>query len=197
MSLDIKLIKTQPLWKPLRRHAGPSTDQEYFQVMTQITKRFEQEGLQHLVKPEKVLLSGKADDVVDQYPELLFQSWKVHLAMFNASYTNETCSEVSEIMRNMVPEVRSLFNQSSWGTCAFVPALSAEAERGFSALRCLVSLFNVTNPTQLHGCLSCSQRERKTWTRRNCIKNLLKLLTGTCTFLGHCRIIRLVGILFF
>ncbi len=86
-SLDIEPIKMPHLRKPQRRHAGPaepyvpSTDQEYYRVQffqvldivtTQLTKRFEQEGLQHLVKLEKVLLSGQVDDVVDLYPELQF-----------------------------------------------------------------------------------------------------------------------------
>ncbi len=111
------------LRKPQRRHADPaepyvpSTDHEYYRVQffqvldivtTQLTKRFEQEGLQHLVKLEKVLLSGQVNDVVDLYPELQFQSLKVQLAMFTANYTYKTCSEVTEIMRNMVPEVRGL-----------------------------------------------------------------------------------------
>ncbi len=125
-SLDIEPIKMPHLRKPQRRHAGPaepyvpSTDQEYYRVQffqvldivtTQLTKRFEQEGLQHLVKLEKVLLSGQVDDVVDLYPELQFQSLKVQLAMFTANYTYKTCSEVTEIMRNMVPEVRGLLSQ--------------------------------------------------------------------------------------
>ncbi len=152
-SLDIEPIKMPHLRKPQRRHAGtaepyvPSTDQEYYRVQffqvldivtTQLTKRFEQEGLQHLVKLEKVLLSGQVNDVVDLYPELQFQSLKVQLAMFTANYTYKTCSEVTEIMRNMVPEVRGLFSQVEALLCLLlvVPASSAEAERSFSALRC-------------------------------------------------------------
>ncbi len=171
-SLEIEPIKMPHLRKPQRRHAGPaepyvpSTDQEYYRVQffqvldivtTQLTKRFEQEGLQHLVKLEKVLLSGQVNDVVDLYPELQFQSLKVQLAMFTANYTYKTCSEVTEIMRNMVPEVRGLFCVC----CSlFLPHLLKQRE-----LQCLetpedlAALFNVTNPTQQCGCLSCSQRE--------------------------------------
>jgi len=111
----------------------PSTEQEPCTVLPSpcnntADNRFEQEGLQHLVKLEKVLLSGQVDDVVDLYPELQFQSLMVQLAMFTANYTYETCSEVTQIMRNMVPEVRGLFSQVEALLCLLfvVPALSAE-----------------------------------------------------------------------
>ncbi len=119
----------------------PSTDQEYYRVQffqvldivtTQLTKRFEQEGLQHLVKLEKVLLSGQVNDVVDLYPELQFQSLKVQLAMFTANYTYKTCSEVTEIMRNMVPEVRGLSSVKLRHFCVccslFLPHLLKQRE---------------------------------------------------------------------
>ncbi len=178
-SLDIEPIKMPHLRKPQRRHAGPaepyvpSTDQEYYRVQffkvldivtTQLTKRFEQEGLQHLVKLEKVLLSGQDDDVVDLYPELQFQSLKVQLAMFTANYTYKTCSEVTEIMRNMVPEVHGLFSQveALLRLLLVVPASSAEAERSFSALRCLKTwLRSSMSQTRLNSVAVCHvHRER-------------------------------------
>ncbi len=178
-SLDIEPIKMPHLRKPQRRHAGPaepyvpSTDQEYYRVQffqvldivtTQLTKRFEQEGLQHLVKLEKVLLSGQVDDVVDLYPELQFQSLKVQLAMFTANYTYKTCSEVTEIMRNMVPEVRGLFSQVEALLCLLliVSASSAEAERSFSALRRLKTwLRSSMSQTRLNSVAVCHvHRER-------------------------------------
>ncbi len=178
-SLDIEPIKMPHLRKPQRRHAGPaepyvpSTDQEYYRVQffqvldivtTQLTKRFEQEGLQHLAKLEKVLLSGQVDDVVDLYPELQFQSLKVQLAMFTANYTYKTCSEVTEIMRNMVPEVRGLFSQveALLRLLLVVPASSAEAERSFSALRRLKTwLRSSMSQTRLNSVAVCHvHRER-------------------------------------
>ncbi len=106
---------------------------QFFQVLdivtTQLTKRFEQEGLQHLVKLEKVLLSGQVDDVVDLYPELQFQSLKVQLAMFTANYTYKTCSEVTEITRNMVPEVSSVKLRHFCVCCSlFLPHLLKQRE---------------------------------------------------------------------
>ncbi len=167
------------LRKPQRRHAGPaepyvpSTDHEYYRVQffqvldivtTQLTKRFEQEGL----------LSGQVNDVVDLYPELQFQSLKVQLAMFTANYTYKTCSEVTEIMRNMVPEVRGLSSVKLRHFCVccslFLPRLLKQREAS-------VWLF-----------VMFTERECITWTRRNCVKNLFKLLIGTCMFLGHFRI---------
>ncbi len=178
-SLDIEPIKMPHLRKPQRRHAGPaepyvpSTDQEYYRVQffqvldivtTQLTKRFEQEGLQHLVKLEKVLLSGQVDDAVDLYPELQFQSLKVQLAMFTANYTYKTCSEVTEIMRNMVPEVHGLFSQveALLRLLLVVPVSSAEAERSFSALRRLKTwLRSSMSQTRLNSVAVCHvHRER-------------------------------------
>ncbi len=207
-SLDIEPIKMPHLRKPQRRHAGPaepyvpSTDHEYYRVQffqvldivtTQLTKRFEQEGLQHLVKLEKVLLSGQVNDVVDLYPELQFQSLKVQLAMFTANYTYKTCSEVTEIMRNMGPEVCGLFSQveALLRLLLVVRDSSAEAERSFSALRRLKTWLcsSMSQPdSTVWLFVMFTERECITWTRRNCVKNLFKLLIGTCMFLGHFRI---------
>ncbi len=55
--------------------------------------------------------------------------------------------------------------QSSWGTSAFVARCSCLICWSREKLQCLempedlAALFNVTNPTQQCGCLSCSQRE--------------------------------------
>ncbi len=174
-SLDIEPIKMPHLRKPQRRHAGPAEPyiQEYYRVQffqvldivtTQLTKRFEQEELQHLVKLEKVLLSGQVDDVVDLYPELQFQSLKVQLAMFTANYTYKTCSEVTEIMRSMVPDVRGLFSQveALLRLLLVVPASSAEAEKSFSALRRLKTwLRSSMSQTRLNSVAVCHvHRER-------------------------------------
>ncbi len=81
--------------------------------------------------------------MVDLYPELQFQSLKVQLAMFTANYTYKTCSEVTEIMRNMGPEVCGLFSQVEALLRLFlnVPASSAEAEKSFSALRLVIDRY--------------------------------------------------------
>ncbi len=55
--------------------------------------------------------------------------------------------------------------QSSWGTSAFVARCSCLICWSREKLQCLetpedlAALFNVTNPTQQCGCLSCSQRD--------------------------------------
>ncbi len=103
-----------PSWAPtfhpqIRRSTTVYSSSSPWHCNNTADKRFEQEGLQHLVKLEKVPTLGQVNDVVDLYPELQFQSLKVQLAMFTANYTYKTCSEVTEIMRNMVPEVRGLF----------------------------------------------------------------------------------------
>ena len=116
--------------------------------------------------------------------------------MFKANYTYGTFSEVSDIMRNMVPEVRALFNEveALVRLLLVVPASSAEAERSFSALRRLKTwLHSSMLQTQQRGCLSCSQSENGKLGQEETVKNLLKFLIGACTFLGHFRISRLRG----
>ena len=81
--------------------------------------------------------------------------------MFTANYTYKTCSEVTEIMRNMVPEVRGLFSQVE-ALLLVVPASSAEAERSFSALRRLKTwLRSSMSQTRLNSVAVCHvHRER-------------------------------------
>ncbi|KAJ3595748.1 hypothetical protein NHX12_005051, partial [Muraenolepis orangiensis] len=72
-------------------------------VNTQFIERFEQAGFH---KHENELLHGDMDKAVDEYPELNSRLLQVQLAMFGATYTYETSSDVASIIREMVPEVR-------------------------------------------------------------------------------------------
>ncbi|XP_016419414.1 zinc finger MYM-type protein 1-like [Sinocyclocheilus rhinocerous] len=125
-SLDLEAITVPHLRRPSTRHAGPAqpyiptTAEEYYRVqfflvldtvMTQLTHRFEQEGLRNIVMLENVLISGQVNDIVELYPELESQSLKVQMAMFRANYKYQSCTEVVNILKNMVPEVRRLFKQ--------------------------------------------------------------------------------------
>ncbi len=207
-SLDIEPIKMPHLRKPQRRHAGPaepyvpSTDQEYYRVQffqvldivtTQLTKRFEQEGLQHLVKLEKVLLSGQVDDVVDLYPELQFQSLKVQLAMFTAITPTKPAQKWQKSWGTWFPRsVVSSVKLRHFCICCslFLPHLlkQREASVPWDAWRpsCALQCHKPDSTVWLF--VMFTERECITWTRRNCVKNLFKLLIGACMFLGHFRI---------
>ncbi len=125
---------------------------QYFSTLdtavVQCTERFSQEGLQRLQKLEDVLISGKIDLVLDEYPELNAMALEVQLKMFQANYKYATSPEVADILREMVPEVRHLFKQVEvlLRLLMVVPASSAEAEQSFSALRRLKTWLRTSRP---------------------------------------------------
>ncbi len=125
---------------------------QYFSTLdtavVQCTERFSQEGLQRLQKLEDVLISGKIDPVLDEYPELNAMALEVQLKMFQANYKYATSPEVADILREMVPEVRHLFKQVEvlLRLLMVVPASSAEAEQSFSALRRLKTWLRTSRP---------------------------------------------------
>lgn len=138
--------------RPPKRGAGeaaanaPSVSVEYFRhkffkildtADVQFRERFHQTSLEVLEKLENVLVTGKSDAIVDQYPEINRRMLDVQLAMFKSNNTYILSKEAAEILRGMLPEVRGLFDQVEVlvRLLLVVPALSAEAERSFSALR--------------------------------------------------------------
>lgn len=114
---------------------------EFFKVLDvvamQFAERFEKEGLLMIRNLEKVLLTGVADDVLLQYPEVNRVSLKVQLAMFKSKYDFQSSSEAATILQGMLPEVRGLFEQVEIlvRLLLTVPASSAEAKRSFSGLQ--------------------------------------------------------------
>lgn len=57
--------------------------------------------------------------------------------MLKSTYQYSNCEDVADVLKTMVPEVRSLFKQveTLLRLLLVVPASSAQAERSFSALR--------------------------------------------------------------
>ncbi|XDV42958.1 hypothetical protein PO909_011521, partial [Leuciscus waleckii] len=107
-------------------------------VNMQFQERFEQEGLPTISSIEKVLLTGESDaGLLEQYPELHCASLKVQLAMFKSKYDYQSTTEAANTLRNMLPEVRQLFDQVETLVRLLLvcPVSSAEAERSFSCLR--------------------------------------------------------------
>lgn len=80
---------------------------------------------------EDVLISGKIDAVLDEYPEVNAMALEVQLKMFQVNYKYTTSSEVADIFREMVPEVRHLFKQAEvvLRPLMVVPASTAGVQR--------------------------------------------------------------------
>ncbi|KAK5874574.1 hypothetical protein PBY51_019510 [Eleginops maclovinus] len=152
--LDIEAIQTPHIRRPPKRFTGnapafrPTSPEEFYRieffkmldvVEVQLTKHFDQSSFQTLNILERVLITGKVEDVdvVSSYPELDQHSLEVQLAMFKLQYPCSTVSEVMDTLRAMLPEVRGLFTQVEvlFRLLLVVPCSSAEAERSFSALR--------------------------------------------------------------
>ena len=130
----------------------------------QFRERFHQTSLEVLQKLENVLVTGKSDAIVDQYPEINRRMLDVQLAMFKSRNTYISSTEAADIVKGRLPEVRNLFDQVEvlvrllW----VVPTSSAEAERSFSALRRLkIWLRNCMKEKHLNNVAICHiQQER-------------------------------------
>lgn len=100
-STGIEPIQMPHVRKPPKRFTGnatafvPATTEEQYRidfykmldtVDMQLTKRFEQSSLQVLDELERVLLTGKMQDVVSQYPELDRHSLEVQLPLFKLQF---------------------------------------------------------------------------------------------------------------
>lgn len=125
-TLNLSPIEMPCVRNPPKRLAGkaaahvPPSSVDYFRteffkvldvVAMQFAERFEKEGLLMIRNLEKVLLTGVADDVLLQYPEVNRVSLKVQLAMFKSKYDFQSSSEAATILQGMLPEVRGLFEQ--------------------------------------------------------------------------------------
>ncbi len=203
-SLNLQPIKMPHVRMPPKRFTGPATQhhhptaQEYYRMqyfstldtaVVQCTERFSQEGLQRLQKLEDVLISGKIDPVLDEYPELNAMALEVQLKMFQANYKYATSPEVADILREMVPEVRHLFKQVEvlLRLLMVVPASSAEAERSFSALRRLKTWLRTSmTQTRLNNLAICHVHQEKldALDRRHICQRLVEL-NDASVFLGH------------
>lgn len=132
-------------------------------MITQLTHRFEQEGLRNIVMLENVLISGQVNNIVELYPELESRSLK--MAMSRTNYEYQSCTEVVNILKNMVPEVRKLFKQVETlvRLLLVAPASSAEAERSFSALRRLKTwLRSIMSQNGLNSVVVCHVHKDRT-----------------------------------
>jgi hypothetical protein len=94
-------------------------------------------GLQQYGKLESILLSGVVVEDAKQYPEINVQDLQLELAMFRRKHVINKVSEAVNMLSEMVPEVRAMYNQVEVliRLLLVCPASSAEAERSFSSLR--------------------------------------------------------------
>ena len=99
---------------------GPATSvdylrREFFKLFdtadVQFRLQFHQTSLEVLQKMENVLVTGKSDAIVDQYPEINGRMLDVQFAMFKSKNTYISSTEAADILRGMLPEVRGLFDQ--------------------------------------------------------------------------------------
>lgn len=151
-SLNINPVEMPRIRRPPKQLAGeaaahaPAASVDYFRgeffkildtADVQFRERFHQKSLEVLQKLENVLITGKTDSIVDQYPEINRRMLDVQLAMFKLKNTYTSSTEAADILRGMLPEVRGLFDQVEVLVMLLlvVPTSSAEAERSFSALR--------------------------------------------------------------
>ncbi|XP_063754288.1 zinc finger MYM-type protein 1-like isoform X1 [Eleginops maclovinus] len=177
-SVSLQPIKMPHVRMPPKRFTGPAmqhqhhTAQDYYRVqyfgtldtvVTQCSERFSQEGLQRLQKLENIVITGKMDTLINEYPELDAMSLDIQLKMFKANYPSTSLSEVAEILKGMTPEVRHLFREveALLRLVMVVPA-SAEAERSFSALRRLKTWLRTSmTQTRLNNLAVCHVHQDK------------------------------------
>lgn len=175
----IEPIRMPHVRRPPKRFTGnaaafvPASAEEHYRidffkmldaVDMQLTERFDQSSLQVLNELERVLLTGKMEDVVSQYPELDRHSLEVQLPMFKLQYEYSTTLEAANMLRNQLPEVRKLFGQveNLVRLLLVVPASSAEAERSFSSLRRLKTWLRSTmSQTRLNSIAICHIHQDK------------------------------------
>ncbi|XP_058623254.1 uncharacterized protein LOC131534415 [Onychostoma macrolepis] len=180
--LDLQLIQMPHIREQAKRYSSQTAPdgnpndpnvQSYFRpqyyscldmVNTQMTQRFDQDGIQKLQKLENVLLKAALDKVLDEYPELNSRQLQVQLNMFEAMYTFQTTADVAENIQNMVPEVRGPFSQVETlvRLLLVVPASSSEAESSFSALRRLKTwLRSSMSQTRLNNVAICHVHQQR------------------------------------
>ena len=127
-----------------------------------LKERFgESRGLKAYGKLENILLSGaveKTKHTIEQYPEIDAGDLQLELGMFRRKYTVKKVSDAVDIFREMVPEVRAMYQQVEilLRLLLVCPASSAEAERSFSSLRRLKTwLRNTMTECRLNSVCVC------------------------------------------
>ncbi|CAL9706252.1 unnamed protein product [Knipowitschia caucasica] len=151
VSVGLQPIEIPHLRKPSKRFSDgtpyrPSSPEEYFRIEyfkvldvvdLQMKERFNQPDLEKLIQIENVLLTGRIDGVIEQYPEIHVGNLKVQLPMLLSRYRFKSVGEVVDTLKEMSPEVRALFEEVEKlvRLLLVVPVASAEAERSFSALK--------------------------------------------------------------
>lgn len=88
---------------------------EFFKMLdtadVQFGELFHQTSLEVLQELENVLVTGKSDAIVDQYPEINRMMLDVQLAMFKSKNTYISSTEAADILRGMLLEVRAGYIQ--------------------------------------------------------------------------------------
>lgn len=122
-SLHINPIEMPRVRRPPKCRAGEAAahapavsvdyfSREFFKILdtadVQFRERFHQTSLEVLEKLENVLVTGKSDAIVDQYPEINRRMLDVQLAMFKSKNNYMSSTEAADILRGMLPEVRGL-----------------------------------------------------------------------------------------
>ncbi|XDV25282.1 hypothetical protein PO909_029225 [Leuciscus waleckii] len=176
-STGIEPIQMPHVRKPPKRFTGnatayvPATTEEHYRidffkmldtVDMQLTKRFEQSSLQVLDELERVLLTGKMQDVVSQYPEMDRHSLEVQLPMFKLQFDYSTTLQATNILKNLLPEVRSLFSQVETLVRLLLVVPSSSAERSLSSIgRLKTWLRSSMSKTHLNSTAICHIHQNK------------------------------------
>lgn len=108
-------------------------------VISSLENRFSRnsESLSTYIKLEEVLLTGKVDDALKQFPEFDIHSLRIQLDMFKLKYECCTMDEVLKVFQKFSSEIKTLFSEveSLVRLLLVMPVSSCESERSFSALR--------------------------------------------------------------
>jgi hypothetical protein len=125
--LDLEIIAAPRIRKPTKRFLGPaaafvpdSVEQhfrvEYFKildtVLSQLTFRMEQDGIETYNKLEQCLLKAEVSDACRLYPELDATVLQVQLPMFKQAFDYASTDEAAAVLRSATPEVQRLFSSS-------------------------------------------------------------------------------------
>lgn len=142
------VLPHRPTHRPPKRYSGQATAYtsesalDFYRTVldtvdTQMSDRFMQQGIEMIKQLENILLTDITNDAVRKYPELNEENLKVQIAMFKNKYNIKTTADAMQALKEMGPEVRSLFDQAETlgRLLLVVPISSAEAERSFSGLR--------------------------------------------------------------
>jgi len=117
--------------------------------------------LETYVKLEELLLTGVfhlASNITGVYPEVDYQALSLQLNMFQQHYKSRTLYCAKQALQSMSADSRLLFSQVEQLVRLLLvcPATSSEAERSFSAMRCLKTwLRNSISQVRLNSSAVC------------------------------------------